>query len=151
MGGPTFMGKRSRRKRKAIRKARREAQRNFAKKTKGPEKKYGGFRALGFASYVEYLKSPLWHSIRETVFATFGNRCCVCGSMASEIHHKKYTIAVLLGQEIDSLVPICHPCHAKIEFRDGVKVGLSAANARLHELETQMFMVRQFGPSYLPS
>jgi 5-methylcytosine-specific restriction endonuclease McrA len=70
---------------------------------------------LGFASYRAYLRSPLWRGIRILVFRTKGRRCCLCGSRAQQIHHRRYDRSTLLGAVLTWLEPICVKCHTLIE------------------------------------
>ncbi len=70
---------------------------------------------LGFKSYREYLKSPLWRMIREEVFRQKGRRCCLCGRRAQQVHHRRYDRATLLGLILTFLEPICVKCHDSIE------------------------------------
>ncbi len=70
---------------------------------------------LGFASYGDYLKSPLWKVIREAKLAV-DERCECCGDKAQQVHHLEYKRTVLTGKERHKLVSVCEPCHVKIEF-----------------------------------
>lgn len=87
---------------------------------------------LRFESYQEYLQSELWASIRQRVLRlTKGNcRCCRI-QRATQIHHRHYSISVMSGEDIKSLIPLCAACHRYAEFDDGNKVGLATANKRL--------------------
>jgi hypothetical protein len=85
---------------------------------------------MGFASYRDYLRSPLWKAIRWAVLD--GTPTCeICGeSKAQQVHHIRYTEAALKGtpRGRKSLVAICAGCHHKIEFKqDGSKRTYEAA------------------------
>lgn len=73
-------------------------------------------RGLGHKNYAEYLKSPLWISIRRRVLNAQGNKCNLCGGKAECIHHDTYTQANLLGHSFNGLVALCNSCHRNIEF-----------------------------------
>lgn len=74
-------------------------------------------RKMGFASYAEYLKSPLWASVREKVFAAKGRRCFLCTQrQATQIHHSRYQRLDMLGKRLKDLFPLCGECHREIEF-----------------------------------
>lgn len=98
---------------------------------------------LGYSSYGQYLKSPLWKRVRALVFRVKGHVCCVpgCPNRAVQVHHRRYTVADLLGEVLDYLWPICRQHHGQIEFdgEEGAekgrrKVHLSEANRRLDRL-----------------
>lgn len=73
---------------------------------------------LGFSSYKAYLKSKLWREIRKRVFAAKGRRCVLCGCKATQIHHRSYDRATLLGLILTFLEPVCKRCHEGIEFTE---------------------------------
>ena len=81
---------------------------------------------MGFASYGEYLKSPLWADVRWRVYAAKGRMCLVCKERrATQIHHRQYDIETLKGETLNYLVPICRQCHKAehgIEPREPVPV-----------------------------
>lgn len=78
---------------------------------------------LGFSSYRLYLRSPLWRLVRERVFQVKGRACFLCADGATVVHHRKYTGLTLIGEDINSLCPICEGCHRAIEFDfDGKKL-----------------------------
>jgi hypothetical protein len=69
--------------------------------------------ALGFASYRDYRKSPLWADIRSRVFDLKGRTCLRCNERrATQIHHTRYDAETMAGRTLVGLVPICGPCHA---------------------------------------
>lgn len=88
---------------------------------------------LGFASYQDYLDSPVWYKIRELVLAKY-MVCFCCDKEATQIHHLKYSSGVLLGFDTKKLVPICGDCHKEIEFTDGVKNSMDDANIKVHRM-----------------
>lgn len=73
-------------------------------------------KQLGFASYQDYLASPLWQEIRQRVFAQKGRDCYLCGRPACQVHHERYTAKALRGKRTRHLWPICPDCHRGIEF-----------------------------------
>ena len=76
---------------------------------------------IGYASYLEYLKSSDWLKIRNKVMRKYPE-CSCCDKQASQVHHHSYDPRVLLGLVTDLLFPLCDECHAKIEFTpDGRK------------------------------
>ncbi len=88
---------------------------------------------LGYKSYKAYLKSAVWEKIRRDQL----NRkpeCYGCGRKATQVHHKKYTYATLLGigASFLNLRSVCAFCHFDSEYLlDGRKCALSKANERL--------------------
>lgn len=90
---------------------------------------------LGFASYAAYLRSELWHEIRERVLREAKRKCCCCGRPAWEVHHAAYTRENLIGSSLVGLYAVCGPCHRKIHIgRRGVQVSMLSAQARLDRL-----------------
>ncbi len=71
---------------------------------------------LKFSSYHEYLNSELWKSVRQLVLVTHGKNCVTCGKPYKQIHHKKYGVKELLGEDLTNLVPLCGRCHKKTHF-----------------------------------
>jgi len=88
-------------------------------------------KELGYNSYAEYLESSLWATVRRKGWAQHGNDCKLCGEKANVLHHLSYSKAVLVGDKIGELVPLCDLCHTKVEFlEDGKKrTLLEARNA----------------------
>ena len=71
---------------------------------------------LGFRSYRDYLKSPLWASIRKRATQRARHRCERCSSTRClQVHHRAYDMATLAGDNIDSLTVACRSCHCKAE------------------------------------
>lgn len=85
---------------------------------------------MGYSCYAAYLSSSLWLSIKSMVLSLHPE-CRVCGQQASEVHHRKYTRAVLLGTNIGPLMSVCRPCHRRAEFERDRKVSLREANRRV--------------------
>lgn len=79
---------------------------------------------LGFASYADYLDSPLWASIRAKVTGA----CVRCGKERRQVHHAAYDLETLKGERFDTLIPACQGCHDRAE-RLGKRVG---GDERLH-------------------
>lgn len=88
-------------------------------------------RSLGFDSYKAYLKSDLWKSIRHKVLARDGHQCRSCARHANQVHHRRYSAEVLLGEALEWLQAICGRCHRGIEFTSRGKVPLADANRTL--------------------
>lgn len=68
-------------------------------------------KALGFASYGDYIESPLWRRRRAAFFANRPKQCEVCESVYGVIylHHCTYH---RIGRESDEdLVALCDRCH----------------------------------------
>jgi hypothetical protein len=101
---------------------------------------------LGFASYEDYLASPLWAEIRERKLAAEGRRCFACGKVATQVHHGDYERETLrpifhpLQREYDSwsdwldmadLYAVCEPCHKWAEHFLGEKLPPESATKRL--------------------
>lgn len=74
-------------------------------------------QSIGFDSYRDYLASPLWQAIRRLVFAVKGQKCCLCGKQALQVHHRRYDRQTLLGAVLTWLEPICVKCHRIIEVK----------------------------------
>lgn len=74
------------------------------------------FKQLGFATYQDYLNSPLWKGIRARVLIRDGNKCRLCQRNAEQVHHRAYDYATMSGCCIDRLISICESCHHDIEF-----------------------------------
>jgi len=73
--------------------------------------------ALGYPTYRDYLLSDRWAIIRGTVLARDGNRC-VCGRVATQVHHRRYAEEDLTGETLAYLVAICRGCH-RFGSKDG--------------------------------
>jgi len=69
-------------------------------------------RTLGFSSYDEYLRSPIWHWIRARTLRRAKGVCKGCHiNRATAVHHERYSVAALLGIDWRSLVAVCAMCH----------------------------------------
>lgn len=94
-------------------------------------------KSMGFATYADYLQSPLWAKVRRRLF----KRCstCPCGKPATEAHHMSYKRRYLEGRgKIHKfIVPVCRACHQRIEFDAGGKTALGHANRILHEIRAE--------------
>jgi hypothetical protein len=89
-------------------------------------------RELGFSRYDAYLRSPLWRAIRSQVLAAANGRCSFCEGRANQVHHRKYTYAVLAGEDRQHLFAVCGGCHKYGEFsRWGDKVTPGWATSRM--------------------
>ena len=93
-------------------------------------------KELGFASYKDYLKSPLWKRIREEVLKRDRNVCQICSCHANQVHHSRYHRNDLLGKNKNFLHSLCGQCHEKIEFKKGEKVWMDEAKVRLKSFQT---------------
>lgn len=70
-------------------------------------------KALGFASYGEYLGSPLWAQAKLRYRESgLPRECLGCGSLSFQFHHRTYR---RLGKERPTdFVPVCGSCHEAI-------------------------------------
>lgn len=76
---------------------------------------------LGFASYRDYLHSPLWKAIRSAKLE-LTPKCELCeASRATQVHHLRYSLRCLKGIDPLPLVSACPTCHEKVEFTAGGK------------------------------
>lgn len=89
---------------------------------------------IGYTSYRQYLQSELWASIRTTVLDRSGHKCWACSRTATQVHHRKYTIEALEGDDLTWLVALCAGCHVSCEFRKKQKLDLPQANKRLRRI-----------------
>lgn len=92
------------------------------------ERRDRNVRKIGFATYADYLASPLWARIRREAMERSGRRCECCGQPAVQVHHRSYAVACLLGQRPQWLTPICDACHGRGEWNGTKKRTLSKAN-----------------------
>jgi hypothetical protein len=82
-------------------------------------------KALGYASYRDYLHSDTWRLIRAKVLARTPI-CEVCSkNFATQVHHSVYNQAVLKGDDLLPLFAVCGGCHFKAEFRNRDKKKIS--------------------------
>lgn len=89
-------------------------------------------KLLAFASYGDYLLSPLWGRIRAACLIE-QSWCYACGNRSVQVHHGSYSLAVLRGAEKRHLYAVCIRCHRECEFsgEGGIKAGTAAATAWL--------------------
>lgn len=62
--------------------------------------------------YEDFLKTPDWAILRQTVLIRENNRCEHCGREATEVHHKTYKHGWLCPDKY--LTAICRDCHQSI-------------------------------------
>jgi len=72
--------------------------------------------ALGFATYADYLASPLWASIRQKVLDRDRGQCRLCPKPATQVHHARYDRETLEGTSLTFLGAVCAGCHRFVEF-----------------------------------
>lgn len=93
---------------------------------------------LGFNSYQEYLKSPLWQKIRSRVLKRQKFKCQVCFNPANQVHHTRYHLNDLKGKKLKYLFAVCGSCHKEFEFTaSGKKKNLNQANSKFQWLKTK--------------
>ena len=65
---------------------------------------------MTYATYADYLRSPVWAAIRGCILTRARQRCQACNSPhALEVHHRRYGV---WGQEDDDdLICLCAECH----------------------------------------
>lgn len=101
---------------------------------------FGGFqallRSLGFATYADYLRSPLWRRIRAG-FLSWHRYCFLCPCRAVQVHHIVYSRRNLLGQSTRGLRALCRACHLEVEFDGDRKRTLREAQLALKKLAWQ--------------
>ncbi len=88
-------------------------------------------RQMGIPDYRAYLRTQFWKDVRERVMVRCKGLCEACGGRATEVHHRSYVLAVMLGERIDLLVACCRGCHEEAEFDAGRKVRPRVANKRM--------------------
>lgn len=70
--------------------------------------------ALGFSTYVAYLRSPHWQAMKAAYRANdkLPQYCLACKNPQFELHHRSYA---RIGHEwIGDLIPLCRICHEKV-------------------------------------
>jgi len=95
---------------------------------------------LGFASYRDYLASPLWVKIRSKVLRDKGGKCFICAGPATQVHHNKYTLAVMRGRSLSGLAPLCADCHRGVEFNGGKKIKAMKTVCRKYQRQRTHFL-----------
>lgn len=113
------------------------------KQGKGPVVDYSRrdeiLRAMGYGSYGDYLRSPLWAKIRRRVFGRDEGKCRICGERGEQVHHQSYDIRTLKGKKINRLLLLCRKCHEEVEV-DGLgrkrpaREAVAEARARVRKL-----------------
>ena len=100
-----------------------------------PDKRAKTLKRMGFTSYTDYIRSPLWRAIRAAKLEA-DPLCEICGkSKAQSVHHLRYNEATLRGKNVRTLVSVCNSCHYKIEFKaDGEKRTYEAAMKKTKQL-----------------
>lgn len=89
--------------------------------------------SMGYATYADYLASPLWATIRKRVFAR-SNACEFCGDRATQVHHSSYHRSVLDGSNLTQLHAVCRECHLYGEYGDaGAKMFPAEATQRMRD------------------
>jgi hypothetical protein len=86
---------------------------------------------LGFASYAAYLRSDLWRKIRMRVLAKHRHVCKRCKGRATQVHHRKYVMKAMTGENLGLLIPLCGPCHEFCEWDGNRKTMPGGANGRV--------------------
>jgi hypothetical protein len=100
------------------------------------EERGRSLQILGYASYSDYLRSPLWGSIRSKVIARspFCRLCRV--RLSTQAHHTSYCLPIMGGQRIASIWALCGRCHLRVEFTcDGDKRSFLWALKRAKKLD----------------
>jgi len=67
-------------------------------------------------NYRAYQLSNLWRRIRRRVLKRDAQTCLRCEGLASAVHHRRYTQAVLDGEDDSQLVSICDDCHRTVHY-----------------------------------
>lgn len=70
--------------------------------------------------YSEFLKTPYWKSIAETVKDRDGNKCKRCGSNKRlHVHHLSYQHHGDELNHLEDLVTLCRTCHKEVHDEEG--------------------------------
>lgn len=97
-------------------------QRRNKKKTSAPNRDFGyqqrsaSLKQVGYATYTEYKRSPLWKRIRTSIFMVYKWKCGICSNKADHVHHLDYSPEALTGSDPSKLIAVCKSCHDKIEL-----------------------------------
>ena len=62
-------------------------------------------------SYIEYLKTDHWKTVRKTILERDNHKCHDCGGKATQVHHLSYKFR---GHELDNpscCISLCKNCH----------------------------------------
>ncbi|HEX4156605.1 MAG TPA: hypothetical protein VHY48_13430 [Acidobacteriaceae bacterium] len=102
-------------------------------------------KRLGYPTYQDYLRSPLWLKvIRPRILNRDDNMCYGCEKRASEVHHRSYTEAVIRGNDDSQLFSLCRGCHEVIErYRDGKKLRPEEKHIFLENLHKEKLDARR--------
>ncbi len=85
-------------------------------------------------NYENYRKTKLWKKISRRVLKRDERICRRCDGKATEVHHRAYSVDVMLGEDDSQLVSICRGCHQFIGFNDfGKKRSAEEADRLLEE------------------
>lgn len=71
-------------------------------------------RRMPTKRYYDYLRSSKWETTRKGKLVNVGYRCEVCGSHATQVHHKHY--GSLGFEEPTELLAVCVRCHHMIHI-----------------------------------
>lgn len=100
-------------------------------------------RTLGFTTYAEYLRSPLWKRLRNDILQP-SPQCRVClDAIATEVHHTSYDIETLAGRRKKNLKPICRECHELSEVSVSKNKKRSVAQANSFQASMHGMLRRQ--------
>jgi hypothetical protein len=69
-------------------------------------------RALGYASYSDYLRSPHWREVKARYRASDLPQACMCGADDVQLHHTTYDR--IDAEDLSDLLPLCASCHTLI-------------------------------------
>lgn len=97
-------------------------------------------KALGFASYNDYLASDHWRGFRRMVLAR-EKRCAVCKQRATVVHHKTYErIGHELYTDVEAMCSNCHDLLHGIHRKRGISLASfgKARSALLKKLAVPM-------------
>lgn len=71
-----------------------------------------GWKALGFESYYEYLRHPIWLEKQQQIIKLFPI-CYKCKCVrATQVHHLNY--CHIGNEKLWDLISVCSACHIKI-------------------------------------
>jgi len=69
---------------------------------------------LGFETYLQYLRSPIWKRTSKQVL--HGQRCISCRRHRATVgHHASYDLATMRGERTDTILAVCRGCHKRAE------------------------------------
>lgn len=102
--------------------------------------------ALLHMTWQQYLDSPLWRSIRASALSRDNHACQLCGSVATEVHHRDYNADTILGKSPSSLMSVCRSCHKAIEFDGTRKVSIEEMQRRIAFVAKRKTKLRKSRP-----